>query len=222
MLCNSDRLVMSVLDARFAAWIAVAIILIVTPGPDTALIIRQALRAGARAASLSAVGVSAGSLVWATASMLGVAVLLESSAAAFTLVKLAGAAYIFYLGIRSLVGSFGTAPNAASDTAPPKQRGSRAASAFAQGMLNNLLNPKAGAIFVTVMPQFIQHDDSLVRLFLMVACYEVIVVAWLSLYAYVVSRAGRSRIGAGMRRGLERLTGVVMVGLGVRLAFERP
>lgn len=212
---------MSVLDGRFAAWIAVACVLIVTPGPDTALIIRQSLRAGSRAASLSAFGVSAGSLVWAAASVLGVAVLLESSAAAFIVVKLAGATYLVYLGLRSLIGSFGTATDAASDTTAPKQERRRAASAFAQGMLNNLLNPKAGAIFVTVMPQFIQPDDSLVRLILMVACYEVIVVAWLCMYGYVVSRAGRSRIGAGVRRSLERLTGVVMIGLGIRLAFER-
>ena len=207
---------MPVLDARFAAWMAVACVLIVTPGPDTALIIRQALRAGSRAASLSAFGVGAGSLVWAAASMLGVALLLESSAAAFTLVKLAGAAYLTYLGVRSLIGSFGTRANAAADTAAPNPQRRRAASAFAQGVLNNLLNPKAGAIFVTVMPQFIQADDSFLRLILMVACYEVVVVAWLCMYGYVVSRAGRR-----VRQGLERLNGVVMIGLGIRLAFER-
>lgn len=209
------------LDARFVAWIAVALVLVVTPGPDTALIIRQALRNGARAASLSAFGISTGSSAWAVASVLGVAILLERSATAFTLLKLAGAAYLIYLGVRSLVGSFGTAAGAPSDRAHFKPVRHNASSAFIQGLLNNLLNPKAGAIFVTVMPQFIQPHDSLVRLFLMVACYDVIVVAWLCMYGYVVSRAGRSRIGARVRRSLERLTGVVMIGLGIRLALER-
>jgi threonine/homoserine/homoserine lactone efflux protein len=88
-------------------------------------------------------------------------------------------------------------------------------------LLNNLLNPKAGAIFVTLMPQFIQPHDSLIRLLLMVACYDVMVVAWLCTYGYVVSRAGRSRIGVRVRRSLERVTGVVMIALGARLAFER-
>ena len=211
---------MPALDARFAAWLAVAVVLIVTPGPDTALIIRQALRAGSRAACFSAFGVSAGSLVWATASVLGIAVVLESSAAAFTLVKLAGAAYLIYLGVRSLIGSFGTATDAAP-TATGRQPRLNASTAFAQGLLNNLLNPKAGAIFVTVMPQFIQPHDSLMRLMLMVVGYDVIVVAWLCMYGYVVSRAGRSRFGARARRGLERVTGVAMIGLGARLAFER-
>jgi RhtB (resistance to homoserine/threonine) family protein len=209
----------SALDGRFAAWITVAVILIVTPGPDTALMIRQALRSGARAASRSAVGVGVGSSVWALASVLGVAVLLEGSAAAFTVLKLAGAAYLIYLGARSLIGSFGAAPEIASDYA--SQARTPRSSAFTQGLLNNLLNPKAGAIFVTVMPQFIQPHDSLVRLLLMVACYDVLVVVWLCAYGYVVSRAGRSRIGVRVRRSLERVTGVVMIALGARLAFER-
>ena len=86
----------SAFDGRFAAWITVAVILIITPGPDTALIIRQALRSGTQAASRSALGIGAGSSVWALASVLGVAVLLESSTAAFTVLKFAGAAYLVY------------------------------------------------------------------------------------------------------------------------------
>jgi threonine/homoserine/homoserine lactone efflux protein len=211
----------SVFDGRFAAWIAVAVVLIVTPGPDTALIIRQALHSGSRTASLAAAGIAAGSSVWAFASVLGVAVLLESSAAAFTLLKLAGAAYLIYLGVRSLIGSFGAAAGAAPDKPPPKGARLVSSSALLQGLLNNLLNPKAGAIFVSVMPQFIQPHDSMIRLLLMVACYDVMVVAWLCAYGYVVSRAGRSRIGVRLRRNLERVTGVVMIGLGARLAFER-
>ena len=210
-----------VFDTRLAAWITVAAILIVTPGPDTAFIIRQALRAGARAASLSAFGIGTGSSVWALASVLGIAVLLESSAAAFTVLKLAGAAYLVYLGARSIIGSFGTEPRASTDDGRPNKGRLGTTSAFAQGLLNNLLNPKAGAIFVTVMPQFIQPHDSLFRLLLMVACYDVMVVVWLTMYGHLVSRAGRSRVGARVRRGLERLTGVVMIGLGARLAFER-
>src|ERR1700680_3399583 len=211
----------SAFDGRFAAWITVAMILIVTPGPDTALIIRQALRGGARAASRSAFGIGVGSSVWAVASVLGVAVLLEGSAAAFTVLKLAGAAYLIYLGARSLIGSFGAGPDGVSGDASQKGAPPRASSAFVQGLLNNLLNPKGGALFVTVMPQFIQPHDSLTRLLLMVACYDAMVVVWLCAYSYVVSRAGRSRIGVRVRQSLERVTGVVMIALGARLAFER-
>jgi RhtB (resistance to homoserine/threonine) family protein len=209
------------IDARFVAWIAVAVVLIVTPGPDTALIIRNALRGGARSASLSALGIGVGSSVWAAASILGVAVLLESSDLAFTVLKYAGGAYLVYLGLRSLIGSFrGDGDAAASPAASTTQR-RETSNAFGQGLLNNLLNPKAGAIFVSVMPQFIEPHDSVIRLVLMVACYDAIVVAWLSLYACVVSRAGRSRMGGRIRKSLERVTATVMIGLGVRLAFER-
>ena len=210
-----------IVDARFVAWIAVAVVLIVTPGPDTALIIRNALRGGARSASLSAIGVGAGSSIWAAASVLGVAVLLESSDLAFTVLKYAGAAYLIYLGLRSLIGSFREAGDGATSPASSTLPRRDTSNAFRQGLLNNLLNPKAGAIFVSVMPQFIEPHDSVVRLVLMVAFYDAIVIAWLCMYGYVVSRAGRSRMGGRVRKSLERVTGTVMVGLGVRLAFER-
>jgi threonine/homoserine/homoserine lactone efflux protein len=206
------------LDSRFAAWLAVAVVLIVTPGPDTALIIRNTLRAGARSASLSAVGVAVGSAAWAAASVVGVAALLESSDFAFTAFKLAGAVYLVYIGLRSIAGTFGAPRTSAPEAAPRTSTTKK--SAFIQGMLNNLLNPKAGAIFATVMPQFIEPGDSVTRIVLMVVCYDAIVIAWLCTYALVVSRARRS-IGAGVRKGLDRATGTVMIGLGVRLALER-
>lgn len=209
-------------DGRFAAWIAVALVLIVTPGPDTALIIRNTLRAGAWSASLSAVGVGVGSAAWAAASVIGVAALLESSDAAFTVFKLAGATYLVYLGLRTLAGTFRSAPVRATglDQAAPAPNVSPAG-AFLQGVLNNLLNPKAGAIFATVMPQFIEPGDSAGRLVLMVLCYDAIVICWLCAYALVVSRMRRTSAAARVRNGLERVTGTVMVGLGLRLALER-
>jgi threonine/homoserine/homoserine lactone efflux protein len=208
-------------DGRFVGWIAVALVLIVTPGPDTALIIRNALRAGARSASLSAVGVGLGSAAWAAASVVGAAALLESSDVAFTAFKLAGAAYLVYLGLRTLAGTFRPAPGSANESAPATTTSTSAWTAFLQGVLDNLLNPKAGAIFVTVMPQFLEPGDSVTRLVLMVVCYDAIVIVWLCAYALVVSRAGRSSIGARVRKGLDRVTGTVMIGLGVRLALER-
>jgi threonine/homoserine/homoserine lactone efflux protein len=209
-------------DGRFAAWIAVAMVLIVTPGPDTALIIRNTLRAGARSASLSAVGVGLGSAAWAAASVIGVAALLESSDAAFTVFKLAGAGYLVYLGLRTLAGTFRPPVAAAADpaTAVAAPRTVGAGSAFLQGVLNNLLNPKAGAIFATVMPQFVEPGDSASRLVLMVLCYDAICIAWLCAYAVVISRVRRTTAGARVRKSLERMTGTVMVGLGVRLALE--
>lgn len=209
-------------DSRFAAFLAVAALLILTPGPDTALVVRNALRSGRRAASVTALGVGVGTLWWATAAVLGIAVILETSAIAFTVLKLAGAAYLAYLGLRSLLASLpgrkGEAGHAAAERAstPLPDR-----AAFRQGVLSNLFNPKTGAFFVTVIPQFVSLGDPPARLLLMLVAYETLLLVWLNLYGYAVDRAGRSRLGSRLREGLSRATGVVLIALGVRLALER-
>jgi threonine/homoserine/homoserine lactone efflux protein len=205
------------LDTRLIGWVALSALLIATPGPDTALIIRNALAAGPRASTMSALGVAVGTLVWVTASAVGVGLLLESSSTAFTILKLAGAAYLCYLGLRSL---FSRVPEKQvanlSDGSKLNDRG-----ALAQGLFSNLLNPKTGAFFVTVMPQFAIHGDPPSRLLVMVAVFEVMLVAWLIAYGHVVSRLGRSGIGSRVRQAMTKVTGVVLIGLGARLAFER-
>jgi RhtB (resistance to homoserine/threonine) family protein len=205
------------LDGRLVAWVALSALLIATPGPDTALIIRNALAAGPRASTMSAFGVAVGTLVWVTASAVGVGVLLERSSTAFTILKLAGAAYLCYLGLRSL---FSTQREEVAAPTAAHSRLSRK-TAWSQGLFSNLLNPKTGAFFVTVMPQFTIPGDPASRLFLMVAAFEVMLLAWLIAYGHVVSRLGRSGLGTRVRHVMTRLTGLVLIGLGARLAFER-
>jgi threonine/homoserine/homoserine lactone efflux protein len=166
---------------------------------------------------MSALGVAVGTLGWVTASAVGVGVLLERSSTAFTILKLAGAAYLCYLGLRSLLSRV---RNDTPARVPPGSRlGDR--SAWSQGLLSNLLNPKTGAFFVTVMPQFTVPGDPATRLLLMVAVFEVMLLAWLIAYGHVVSRLGRSGPGKRVRQVMTRLTGLVLIGLGARLAFER-
>ena len=203
------------LDARFGAFVLLSAILIVTPGPDTALIIRNALAAGPRASTFSAVGVAIGILTWAIAASLGVGLLLERSSVAFTILKLAGAAYLCYLGVRSLFGR-------SRETKPIVRRAAlRDRDALRQGLLSNLLNPKTGAFFVTVMPQFLLAGDSPVRLILMVVTFEAMLLVWLTGYGHVISRLGSSGPGVRVRQALSRVTGLVLIGLGARLALER-
>ena len=195
---------------------ALSALLIATPGPDTALIIRNALAAGPRASTMSALGVAVGTLVWVTASAVGVGVLLERSSTAFTILKLAGAAYLCYLGLRSLLSPRDQNVTPVAGRLKLGDRG-----AWSQGLLSNLLNPKTGAFFVTVMPQFIVPGDPAIRLVLMLAAFEAMLLAWLIAYGHVVSRLGRSGLGSRVRHFMTRLTGVVLIGLGARLAFER-
>jgi threonine/homoserine/homoserine lactone efflux protein len=197
------------MDTRFLAFTLVCAVLIVTPGPDMALVTRTALARGWPAANLVAFGVAAGSAAWGILSTLGVAALLAASPLAFTLLKVAGAAYLVFLGLASLSGH----------ATGGRQDGTRGA-AFAQGLLNNLLNPKAAAIFLTVWPQFLRAGDPASRLALMLGAYEVMVVVWLAIYGYAVSRAGRGKLAPRFSLLSQRLTGLVLVGLGARLVVE--
>jgi threonine/homoserine/homoserine lactone efflux protein len=212
---------MGFLDARFGAYLAVAALLIVTPGPDTALVIRNALLSGRRAASFTTLGIGVGSIMWAFASVVGIAALLEESVVAFTICKFVGAAYLGYLGLRSLIASFQKNKQAAMTTPAPQPARLGEWLAFRQGLLSNLFNPKAGAIFATALPQFLSPGDPLLRLVLMMLAYEAILLSWLNLYGYLVSRAGQSRFGTRIRAILNGVTGVVLLALGVRLALEQ-
>lgn len=212
---------MDLIDSRFATYLLVSALLIITPGPDMALVTRNALRSGRRTASLTAFGVAAGILVWAMASVLGIGVLLERSVIAFTALKLAGAAYLGYLGLRTLISSVRKESHAAEVTPVQGAEPLTAGTAFRQGVLGNLLNPKAGVIFVTILPQFIRPGDSPLRLTLMFLAFAVMLLVWLNVYGTLIDRAGQSRAGARVRKILDRVTGVVLIGLGVRLAVER-
>lgn len=206
------------MDARFLAFLGVAVILIVTPGPDTALVTRNAFLGGVRAASRTALGVSVGLLAWGAAGAAGLAAVLAASALAFTVVKTAGAAVLAVLGLRALVAAVrGGSGSRAGAGLPAARR--RTAPAFVQGLLGNLLNPKAGAIFLTVVPQFVRPGDPGLRLAVMVVVFAAMVCAWLHLYGWLVARA-RRRLGDRLRRALDGVTGAVLIGLGARLAAE--
>jgi threonine/homoserine/homoserine lactone efflux protein len=135
------------------AYTLVAAVLVITPGPDMALVTRNALAQGRRSAVLTALGVEVGLLVWTAASVLGLAAVLAASAVAFSVVKLAGAAYLLYLGVRSLL-ALRDKPTGAPAGVPSELK--PAGSAFRQGVLSNLLNPKIAVFFTSIIPGCLQ------------------------------------------------------------------
>ncbi|HYR93916.1 MAG TPA: LysE family translocator [Methylomirabilota bacterium] len=204
------------MDPRFLAGLGVLALLTISPGQDMALIAKMTLERGRRAALVTSLGICSGLLVHATASALGLSVILATSAEAFTIVKLAGAAYLAYLGLRSLRDSFRT--EVLAESAPRR----RFATPYVQGLLNNVLNPKVAIFYLTFLPQFIDPaGDVLAQSLLFAVAHAVMGIVWLSAYAYVLARLSRLFARSGVRRWLERVTGVVLVGLGLRLAFER-
>jgi threonine/homoserine/homoserine lactone efflux protein len=202
------------MDPLFLAGLVVLALLTISPGADMALVAKITLERGRRDALLATMGICSGLFVHATASALGLSVILATSAEAFTVVKFAGAAYLVYLGVQTLRSSFRHEDVAA----PPR----RATSPFLQGLLSNVLNPKVGVFYLTFMPQFMSPGDNvLVRSLAFAVAHGIMGMAWLTAYAWVLSRIGALLGRSGVRRCLERVTGGVLVALGLRLALER-
>jgi threonine/homoserine/homoserine lactone efflux protein len=198
--------------SQLLPFVGTAILIALTPGADTALVVRNALVSGAGAARRTALGTSTGLLVWGAASACGVAAILNASAEVFTTLKLVGAAYLVWLGLKAI--------RHAGAHEPAARAGG--GSSFRQGLLCNLLNPKAGIFFTALLPQFVSPDDpALAVSLLMTAIAAATSLAWLSVYAVLVPRAGDVLRRAPVRRALDRATGAVLIGLGVRLALSR-
>ena len=181
------------------AFLGVAVLVIVAPGPDFALTVRNAVRGGGPA---TAVGVATGQIVWALAAAGGIAALLAASHPAFVALRLAGAAYLVWLGISML------------RSPPVPSRRSPLGSPFRQGLLSNLGNPKMPVFFVSVLPQF---GASFVALTVHGLLFAVLTLTWLVL----VSRGASLLVRPRVRRVVDAVTGAVLVAFGIHLASER-
>lgn len=203
------------------AFAGVATLVIVTPGPDMALVTRNAVAHGRRAALLTSLGVCSGILVHALASGLGLSALLLASAAAFTIVKLLGAGYLVFLGLQALWSSR-REPATHSGADRSRATGPRDQSAFRQGLLSNVLNPKLVVFFLTLLPQFVSPGESVLSQSLLLGgLFELITVVWLLSYSLAVVRVGEALRRRRVRQWIERATGGMLVVLGARLALER-
>ena len=202
---------------ELAAFLSVAVVVIVTPGPDTALTIRNTLVGGRPGGAFTALGVVTGQATWALATSLGVAALLAASEPAFLAVKLLGAAYLVYLGLQSLAAAVRQDSNATERSRPAESR-LPARTAYRQGVISNLGNPKMAAFFPSLLPQFAGADASFWPLLALGLVFCTLTLAWLTAYAIAVAKAGDVLRRPRIRRALEGLTGAVLVALGFRVA----
>jgi threonine/homoserine/homoserine lactone efflux protein len=199
-----------------ATFVLAAGLLTITPGLDTALVLRTSMAEGSRKAILAMIGINCGLLVWGGAVAIGVAALLTASQVAFTVLKWGGAAYLVWLG-----GTLLLRPRQSFDPSQIPSLGG-GTNWFWRGLLNNLLNPKVGVFYVSFLPQFIPPGvPTAPYTFLLAVIHVVLGFIWLGALIVATRPLGRALRRPSVVRTLDRLTGIVFVGFGVKLAVSR-
>ncbi|MGA0605512.1 LysE family translocator [Phenylobacterium sp. VNQ135] len=207
---------MTILQALLA-FSAAAALLTVTPGLDTALVLRTAAVEGPKRAALAGLGIIAGCLVWGAAVALGLAALLQASQLAFTILKWAGAAYLVWLGLNIVL-----RPRQSFDVDGAASAGGGDFAWMRRGFLTNLLNPKVGVFYVSFLPQFLPEGvPAAPFIFGLAALHGLMTVFWFAGLIAATRPLAAALRRAAVVRWLDRVTGGVFLGFGVRLALER-
>ncbi|MDN3358080.1 LysE family translocator [Actinomadura sp. DC4] len=202
-------------------FLGVVAVLTITPGPDMLLVVRNGLSAGVRGAWLTGLGCCAGISVHATAAVLGLSAILAASADAYAAVKLAGAAYLAYLGVRLLISAImsGDQPPEEPAEAPPAVRGY--GPAFRQGLVTNLLNPKIALLFLTLLPQFVADDEPRLRTTATLALIFLgVAVLWWRTFSLAIGPISRALRGQRSRRLLDTAAGCALLAISAHVAFS--
>lgn len=200
-----------------------SILVTIVPGPDMALVMRQVFIGSTALAQRTIFGNLSGLVVHAVALAAGLSALLVASAEAYTVVKLAGAAYLVYLGVQTLRSARHPDIEAAGEAAAARARPVPSMrTAYVQGLVSTVLNPKPALLFLTYLPQFIDESRAVLPQIAFLAGVHILVgLIWMTSYAHLVQRAHRTLTRRDIRRWLERVTGVVLIVLGLRVALER-
>ncbi|MEU4195429.1 LysE family translocator [Kribbella sp. NPDC026611] len=200
-------------------FVLAALVLIMIPGPDQALITRNSLAGGRRGGLLTMVGGALGLTVHASAAALGLSALLLASARAFAVLKIVGAIYLLWLGVQTLRTAARTRRAAQEEQTPTAPRRPRAY--VRQGFLANALNPKVALFFVTFLPQFLTGDAGSTRAEALVlsAIFAALYLSWFSLYVAAISRLVRWLLRPAIKSRIERVTGAVLLAVAARLAL---
>jgi RhtB (resistance to homoserine/threonine) family protein len=187
------------------------------PGPDFVIVTRHAAISGRRAGMAAGLGIASGVFVWAVVAAFGVASLLAASAVAFTVVKLVGAAYLAYLGVKALISAWRRGETVRIEGRVPTVR---PWTAYRQGLLTNLLNPKCAIFFVALMPQFLSGSPRLGATILLSALAVLVTAVWFTVLANIVGALRRFFTSTRVRRTLDSITGTILVGLGIKIALD--
>ncbi|WP_340681496.1 LysE family translocator [Amycolatopsis coloradensis] len=187
------------------------------PGPDFLVVTRSAILGGRKAGIAAGLGIALGVFVWVVAIALGVAAILTASAIAFTVVKLIGAGYLIFLGVKAWLavrrGDYSELKDRVAPVVAPKE-------AFRQGLLTNLLNPKVAMFFLALIPQFLPHSASTAQTLQLAVLATTVAVVWTFVLATLVGSLRRFFSSGRVRRTMDAVMGTFLVGLGIRVAVQ--
>jgi RhtB (resistance to homoserine/threonine) family protein len=194
-----------------------ATLIVLLPGPDTLVVVRNLIRGGRRTAVLTVLGVLSGLAIWVVTAALGLAALLRASRDGYTALRLVGAVYLIWLGVNSFRSRAAAHADELAATSPRKLLGV----GYRAGLATDLLNPKVGVFFVTFLPGFVPRGHPVGSTSLVFGAIFVIeTAAYFALLLMLASRITRWMSQPAIRRRLDRATGLVLIGFGVRLAAE--
>ncbi|SAL19271.1 LysE type translocator protein [Caballeronia turbans] len=205
----------------FTFFVIAVFLLNVTPGPDTAYIVGRSVAQGRGAGIVSALGISAGCIVHTLACAFGLTAILAASATAFTVIKIAGAIYLIYLGVRLILAKHDDATAARQAHASEKATPKSLLRLFAQGFVTNVLNPKVVLFFVSFFPQFVAAESQHKTLAFLALGIVFIAMStvWNSFVAWIAGSVTERFAGkSGVKKWLDRGVGSAFVGLGIKLA----
>jgi threonine/homoserine/homoserine lactone efflux protein len=212
---------------NFSAYLGLAVLIVIAPGPDFAVVMKNCLMYGRRPGLLTSLGVVSSLLIQGLAAALGVAALIVRSAVAFNVLKIVGAIYLGYLGFQALRGALakrrGDGTEESEEKRPAAEEGETGERhlllrAFRQGFLSNISNPKVLAFYFSLLPQFVNgKSPALPQVLLLAGTHACFALVWLLIVVAVLNRLRQFLRRPRVRRSLEGFTGIALVSLGIRL-----
>ncbi|MFH0347099.1 LysE family transporter [Bacillus vallismortis] len=203
-------------------YIPIAAMMVIIPGADTMLVMKNTLRYGVKAGRYNILGLATGLSFWTVIAILGLSVVIAKSVFLFTTIKYLGAAYLIYLGIKSFFAksmfSFDETHSQASKENSPKRYYK---TSFMQGSLSNILNPKTVLVYVTIMPQFINLKGNInQQLIILASILTLLAVLWFLFLVYMIDFAKKWMKNSKFQKAFQKVTGIILVGFGIKTGMN--
>lgn len=201
----------------FLTFLVLSLFVVTSPGIDTALITKRTISDGRKDGFSMALGITSGSLVHTFAAAFGLSAILLQSAVAFEIVKYVGAIYLIYLGISAFISRKKKDPAGEN-----QQDAEMKKSAFKQGLISNVLNPKVAMFFLTFLPQFIQTGENATKqLIIMGVSYTLLSISWFFIYVFFINYLREWLLSPTVQGIMDKATGLVLIGFGLKLALDK-